>query len=120
MVRGHVVIVGRSGAGGNAAACVQCTRAAALYNITGPTMQLMVLRCARVAVLIYSLQRWRRRWRWQQRPRPRENIYSRNALVCVRELRYQPARVLVCVRLYVLIMCVFVCVCMKLAWMDHS
>lgn len=41
-----------------------CTRAAALYNITGPTMQPAVLRCARVAVLIYSLQRRRRR------PRP--------------------------------------------------
>lgn len=49
--------------------------AAALCNITGPTMQPTVLRCARVAVLIYSLQR-----RW---PRPRETRWETRWCVCV-------------------------------------
>jgi len=53
-------------------------------------MQPTVLRCARVAVLIYSLQRRRRR-RWR-RPRPRENsLETRSPGVRVRG--YMCARV---------------------------
>jgi len=55
-------------------------------------MQPTVLRCARVAVLIYSLQRRRRRRRRWRRPRPRENsLETRSPGVRVRG--YMCARV---------------------------